>query len=127
MSAYVLPAAKAEVARVRTQAGRTNAEVVFDAIDAVHHELPHLIAARNTVWRPEDSLFPARVQRRRRQQGRGPAETAARRILWTLRATTAELEILDRMAGECGAESRSELISVAVEAALLPRGQQAGR
>jgi hypothetical protein len=120
ISVYVLPEIKDAAAQRRTDENKTNAEIAFDAIDAVQHRLTGLIRERRTQPRPESSLFPARARRSRP----GPSSTApteGRRVLWAFRATSPELEVIDRLVKTNGAESRSELVAVALEAALLRR------
>lgn len=113
ISVYVLPSARDAAAGRRKREGLTNAQIAFDAVDACQHRLAGLVQTRRTTPRAENSLFPARVTRR--------AEPGAdqRRVLYQLRATREEIAILDRLTEQAGAESRSELVSVALEAALL--------
>lgn len=120
VSVYVLPAARSRARARREAEGLTNAEIAFAAIDSLQHRLAGLVAQRRTTPPAEGSLFPPRVSRRRRPGG-DPGATEGRRVLWALQATTEELRVLDRLVKSSGAESRSELISVALEAALLPR------
>lgn len=117
---YLHPAVRTAAVSQRKETKCTNAEIAFNAIDDVQHRLPGLIRDRRLQARPETSLFPARV-RRGRFAGGGAAASAgdARRVLFQFRATDAELEIIDRLVGEHGAESRSELIAVAMEESLL--------
>ena len=117
---YVHPAVRAAATTRRKTEKLTNAEIAFDAIDEVQHRLPALIRDRRLQARPDSSLFPGRV-RRGRLPGGGAATTVgdARRVLWGFRATGAELEIIDRLSADTGAESRSELIAVALEETLL--------
>ena len=117
---YLHPAVRAAAVNQRKDTKCTNAEIALNAIDDVQHRLPGLIRDRRLQARPESSLFPARV-RRGRFAGGGAAASAgdARRVLFQFRATEAELEVIDRLASEHGAESRSELIAVAMEESLL--------
>lgn len=117
---YLHPAVRAAAVTQRKDSKCTNAEIAFNAIDEVQHRLPGLIRDRRLQARPESSLFPGRV-RRGRFAGGGAAASAgeARRVLFQFRATEAELEIIDRLVSEHGAESRSELIAVAMEESLL--------
>lgn len=112
---YVLPQVKVIAEQRRKQDRRiTNAQIAFDAIDATMEELYQLLRARRMVERPQDSLFPAR---------RAPRNRVAlneRRVLWAIQATADELEVIDNLAAELGAESRSDLVATAVEADLLP-------
>lgn len=118
VSVYVLPAARSRAKARREAEGVTNAEIAFAAIDSLQHRLGGLVAQRRTTPPTEGSLFPPRVSRRRRP-GVDPGATAGRRVLWAIQATTEELKVLDRLVKASGAESRSELVSVALEAALL--------
>lgn len=115
---YVLPGVLSAASRRRKDDGLTNAEVAFDAVDAVQSRLPGLVRDRRTKPRQEGSLFPARAVRRPRA-GADAGATEGRRVPWVMRCTAAELEVLDRLVASTGAESRSELVSVALEAALL--------
>lgn len=117
---YVHPGVRAAATTKRKIEKLTNAEIAFNAIDEVQHRLAGLIRDRRLQARPDSSLFPGRV-RRGRLGGGGAAATAgeARRVLWGFRATGAELEIIDRLVGDSGAESRSELVAVALEETLL--------
>lgn len=117
---YVHPRVREAATALRKTEKLTNAEIAFNAIDEVQHRLGGLIRDRRLQARPGSSLFPARV-RRGRLGGGGAASTAgeARRVLWGFRATGEELEIIDRLAADSGAESRSELVAVALEETLL--------
>lgn len=113
VSVYVLAdVAEAARRRRRKHRGSSHADIALDAIEARRHELAALVAQRrsNTV-RAAGDLFPARGARRRRGDG-------APRVLWTIFLTADEIQVVDRLAAEVGAASRSELISVAVEAEL---------
>ncbi|MGW2161859.1 hypothetical protein [Nonomuraea sp. NPDC001699] len=95
-----------------------NYQLVVEAIDALRAELPGLVARRHAgpVQR-EDSLFPPR-------QGASTTAAAARdgrRRLWSFQATEADTNVIDDLVDATGARSRSELISCALEAHLLPR------
>ncbi|MBV8540596.1 MAG: hypothetical protein JO063_14870 [Pseudonocardiales bacterium] len=115
VAVYVLPEVKPAARRHRARDNSTNADVAFDAIDATFPELQRLLGERHTRARSEDSLFPSRHQRARRQT----LKTEGRRVLWAIQATAEELDILDGLVAELGAESRSELVAAAVEAHLL--------
>lgn len=117
---YVHPGVRNAATDRRKTDKLTNAEIAFDALDEVQHRLTALIRDRRLQTRPDSSLFPGRV-RRGRLAGGGAAATMgdARRVLWGFRATGAELEIIDRLVADTGAESRSELVAVALEETLL--------
>ena len=119
---YVHPKVKAIATAQRREQKMSNAEIAFDAIDAVQHRLSGLIRTRRLQSRPESSLFPGRV-RRGRLSGGGAAAAAgeARRVLWGFRATSQELAVIDRLVERSGAESRSELVATALEEVLLQR------
>lgn len=117
VSVYLTAAAVAAVRRAKGR--RTNADVALDAIDATIDQLPALLTARRTTDRP-GSLFPAR-----RRAHRGAFSNDPPRVLWSMKATPAELAVLDRLVGQLGASSRSELIATAIEAHLTrPRRRQ---
>lgn len=111
----MLPEVKSVARQHRARDNSTNADVAFDAIDATFPRLQRLLGERHTRARPEDSLFPSRRQHVRRQT----RKTEGRRVLWAIQATAKELDVLDGLVAELGAESRSELIAAAVEAHLL--------
>ena len=117
---YVHPGVRTAATTLRKTEKLTNAEVAFNAIDEVQHRLAGLIRDRRLQARPDSSLFPGRV-RRGRLSGGGAATPVGevRRVLWGFRATGAELEIIDRLVADNGAESRSELVAVALEETLL--------
>ena len=116
---YVLPEVKVVAEQRRKEDRRiTNAQIAFDAIDSTFEDLYHLLRDRRVIDRPRDSLFPAR---------RAPRNRVAmneRRVLWAIQATADELEVLDKLIAELGAESRSDLIATAVEADLLPQSRR---
>ena len=117
---YVHPSVKTVATTQRRDQKVSNAEIAFDAIDAVQHRLEPLIKTRRLQNRPDSSLFPGRV-RRGRVSGGGAAAAAgeARRVLWGFRATGQELAVIDRLVERSGAESRSELVATALEEVLL--------
>ena len=113
VSIYLLPEAIQAARRARGR--RTNAELAWEAIDATHQRLAELLATRHGGTPRPGSLFPAR------QAGRTVATGEARRALWSIKATPAELAVVDRLVAELGAAFRSELIATAVEAHLSGR------
>ena len=117
---YVHPGVRNAATDRRKTEKLTNAEIAFDALDEVQHRLTALIRDRRLQARPDSSLFPGRVRRGRLAGGGAAAAIGdARRVLWGFRATGAELEIIDRLVADTGAESRSELVAVALEETLL--------
>ena len=124
VSVYLLPSAVTAARRWRTRTGRTNARLAFEAIAAHRDQLPTLVAGYDQVSDPvaasADALFPPSPRSRRARPG-------THRVLWTLKATAGQLAVLDRLAREVGATSRSELIAAAVEAHVLTRRQPARR
>lgn len=113
VSVYVQPTV-AEAARRyrRKHRGTSHADIALDAIEARRNELSALVTQRHSATiRAAGELFPARGSRRRRRDG-------TPRVLWTIFLTAAEIQVIDRLTTETGAASRSELISVAVEAEL---------
>ncbi len=112
VSVYLTPDAIAAVRRARAGGRRTNADVALDAIDATVDRLPKLLASRRTGPDRPNSLFPARPRPAR------AASDGPRRVLWSMKATAAELAVIDRLVDTAGAASRSELIATAIEAHL---------
>jgi hypothetical protein len=101
------------LAAVRGMRGRDSpgGVIALRAISAMRAQLPDLIAVRHagSVRRSVDeSLFPHRA-------GNAAGKGASRRM-WVIRLTPGELEAIDGLIDKFGAASRSELISVAVEA-----------
>lgn len=117
VSVYLLPNAVQAAERIRKRDKKTNADIALDALDAVHNQLTDLVVTRQTgPGRPANSLFPSR----RGGSTRTAAAQQGRRQLWSMQATITELNVIDRLCEASGAVSRSELISVAVEAHLTP-------
>lgn len=112
---YVRPKVKSAAQQRRARERQTNAELAFEAIDATFADLHELLRQRRTTTRRPDSLFPPR---QRRVHG-SSAQPDTRVVPWVIQATAAEIAVLDGLVGELGAESRSELIAVALEAHLL--------
>src|SRR5690606_11144152 len=124
VSVYVLPDVVRALDGARRRTGRTNAELAYDALDAVRGRLEELVTARRGGGdRPAGSLFPGR----RSRASRAAASADGRRRLWSMKATADELEVLDGLVEETGARSRSEVISCALEAVHGPRGRRRGR
>lgn len=119
---YVAPAVRDALDVVRKRDRRTNAELVFDALDRTQHQLPELVARQHRQERPVNSLFATR-QSRTRQRATTPAE---RTVPFSYRATAAELSVIDQLVTTAGAASRSALIAVALEA-VFARGNRRRR
>lgn len=117
VATYVRPAVKTAAQQRRARDRATNAEIAFEAIDATFSGLQQLLQRRRTVQRKPDSLFPARTRRRFGTS----AQPETRMVPWVLQATADEIKVLDDLVSELGAESRSELIAVALEAHLQPK------
>lgn len=114
---YLLLAVIQAASRRRRSRRVDNYQLVVEAIDALRAELPGLVARRYAgPVRREDSLFPPR-------HGASTTAAAARdgRRLWSFQATEADTNVIDDLVDATGARSRSELISCALEAHLLPR------
>lgn len=110
VTSYITAEALAAVKKLRGP-GTPGGYVALEAISAMQDRLALLISERQAghVRAPvAGGLFPSR-------SGAAAGKGAARRM-WLIRLTPAELEIVDSLAAEFGAASRSELISVAVEA-----------
>jgi hypothetical protein len=123
-SIYVLPELRdAVAARRRGGDPRTNAEFAFDAIDDVQDQLSELLRARRSQPRPDSSLFPPRIRANRQASN----EARRGRVLWTIRATGEELDVIDKLVDGVGADSRSELVAVALEACFVPNRARSSR
>jgi hypothetical protein len=103
ISIYVLPHVPEAIRAAKR--GRTNAAVVYDAIEGCLPQLPGLLAARRTA--------PASGGLFTRQATDSQAETT--RIPWTFKVTPANRAVLDSLVTRCGATSRSELVAAALE------------
>jgi hypothetical protein len=102
-----------EGARKMRSAGVTNGHIALLAIEALQDRLHELVAARRGSDRKEaitePTLFPPR-------SGTAAKSSKPRRTMWSVRLTPAEIDVLQRLVAATGAASRSELVSVAVEA-----------
>lgn len=110
IASYITAEALASVRRMR---GRNSpgGVIALQAISAMRAQLSDLVAERHAggVRRSvDDSLFPHR-------SGNAAGKGVSRRM-WVIRLTPGELEAVDGLIDKFGASSRSELISVAVEA-----------
>lgn len=102
-------------ARAIRRPGVTNAHIALRAVEDMHGKLKELVATRRAGESrevlPGSSLFPSR-------SGTAAGTRNVRRVLWAVRLTPAEVAVVDDLARAAGAASRSELVSVAVEAYL---------
>jgi hypothetical protein len=109
---YITPEA-VEAARLMRRPGVTNAHIALQAVEALQDKLRDLVKARRSSDRTQTltdtGLFPAR-------SGTAAKSSMPRRTMWSVRLTRAEIDVLDRLGAAVGAASRSELVSVAVEA-----------
>ncbi len=119
---YVAPAVREALDALRKRDRRTNAELVFDALDRTQHQLVELIGRQNRHQRPATSLFGSRPGRTR-PRSISPEE---RTVPFTFRATAAELTVIARLVETSGAASRSALVAVALEA-VYTRGHRRRR
>ena len=105
ISIYVLPHVPEAIRAAKH--GRTNAAVVYDAIEACLAELPALLEARRAVpaTQGHGGLFV-------RQAADTQDDT---RVPWTFKVTQANRVVLDDLVARLGANSRSELVSTALE------------
>lgn len=109
---YLAPRLRDTLDAARKRDRRTNADLVFDAIDRAQHQLPELVTRQQRQERPPNSLFSARPSRSR-QRATSPSE---RTVPFTFRATADELAVIDRLVEETSASSRSALIAAALHA-----------
>lgn len=95
------------------------AVLAMDAIDEAIKDgtLKDLVDMRHTQSRPAESAFPSRRTRRRKPKG---SKTSASKVLQQVQMTEPELDALRTIQEQVGAETRSEVISVAVEAKYDP-------
>ncbi|MFI0453275.1 hypothetical protein [Actinomadura sp. 6N118] len=114
---YLKSWARKTAARLAKAEGLSNAQIAYDAVDEARraNTLRALVEARRVDPRPADSAFPSRSTRRRPRHW---ADEGGARSLWSIQATPAERDVLERFVVEYGAESVSQLVSAAVEAFL---------
>lgn len=112
VAVYITPAAVTTARRLR-RPGVTNAHMALRAIEEMQPRLAELVKVRRRgeirEVLPGSRLFPSR-------SGTAAGAGDVRRMLWAVRLTAAEVAVVDALAAEAGATSRSELVSVAVEA-----------
>jgi hypothetical protein len=106
VTVYVLPHVPAAIRKGR--AGRSNADVVYDAVDAIRDRIGELLAARRDS--PSNGSLFARERRHRTGEGR---------VSWSFNASPANRSVLDQLANTHGT-TRSELVSIALEATYPP-------
>jgi hypothetical protein len=111
--AYVSAAVKMAVDQRRRRDRVTNAEIVLNALDEVYDDLAGLVASHRTVTRSEESLFPARRITPR------ASSPSTRKVPITFQATAVELQIINDLVNDFGADSLSELVAVALEHVLI--------
>lgn len=106
ITVYVLPHVP-ELIRTDKR-GRTNAAVVYDAIETAQHQIPTLLAARRAAPEPGagGGLFARHPVDKRGEAGRVP---------WTFKTTPANRGVLDQLVNTHHAVSRSELVSTVLE------------
>lgn len=109
LSAYVLPHVPDAIQAGK--GGRSNALVVWEAIENCQDRLPTLLEARHRPAEPAGGggLFVRSPSDARRED--------SQRVSWTFRCDAVNRRTLDELARRYGAKSRSELVSVALEAA----------
>lgn len=109
ITVYVLPHIPEAIKAAKS--GRTNAGVVYDAIESLRPRLTDLVTARQTPQNPAGALFARSTE---------DVATEGARITWTFKTTPGNRKVLDQLVVVHGASSRSELVSVALEAAYPP-------
>lgn len=110
VSVYLSQAAALAARRTELVRGALAIEAVEAAME--RGVLPLLIKIRGGGVKKQGSRFPARTHSRRVTK---PARGVSTRTLWQPSFTAEEIRVLDEILDEVGAESRSQLISVAVE------------
>ena len=91
------------------QSGRTHLQLMVDAIDATHGELPDLLEAAGYIDRRESSLFGDSVKGLRRRA------TGERKAQIGVRPPKGILSVIDKVVVDCAAPNRSALIEVALD------------
>lgn len=91
------------------QSGRTHLQLIVDAIDATHSELPDLLEAAGYIDRRESSLFGDSVKGLRRRA------TGERKAQIGVRPPVGILGVIDQVVVDCAAPNRSALIEVALD------------
>jgi hypothetical protein len=91
------------------QSSRTHLQLIVDAIDATHPELPQLLEAAGYVDRRNSSLFGEAMKGVRRRS------TGERKTQIGLRPPAAVLGVIDQLVIDCAAPHRSALVEVALD------------
>lgn len=94
---------------LRTTEGLSKTAFVLGAVEAHHDELAALVEAEEAASRPRSSLFPDSIVR---------SAQFDEAVGVNLDTTENNLKTLDTVAAACGARSRSQLVRVALRAAL---------
>jgi hypothetical protein len=113
ISVYVLPHVPNAIRAAK--AGRTNAAVVYDAIERCHTRMSELLTARRAATPPAEGTGTPLFNRQA-----SDARVDPQRVPWTFKATPANRAVLDQLVATHKATSRSELISTALEATYPP-------
>lgn len=92
--------------RSKALEGGTHGQVVLEAVKATHKDLPQLVqddlAGRVVTGDLWDEIVPA-------------ASTTGSRFQLKLSVTQQQLDVIDRLVQECGADSRSHLLGLALD------------
>ena len=91
------------------QSGRTHLQLMVDALDATHGELPDLLEAAGYIDRRESSLFGNSMGGLRRRA------TGERKAQIGVRPPAGILAVIDKVVVDCAAPNRSALIEVALD------------
>ena len=109
----VLDPEVAEAVREHRRYGRTNADVIFDAIEQVGlAQLQELLPHRTTRAVPPGGMF-----------SRSTGQVALNKVRFEARLLPADCDLIDQVVADSGAASRSQLIETALQAHLLQAGR----
>ena len=113
--AYIKDPVAERMRAAQVQTRRTYLQLVIDAIDATHTELPQLLEAAGYIDRRSSSLFGDAAQGvRQRSSGERKQQIG-------LRPPAGVLAVIDQLVIDSGAPHRSALIEVALDAHLASR------